>query len=212
MSWTDERVEPLKKMWNEGQSASQIAKELGGVTRNAVIGKVHRLGLSNRAGGARARSPRPTRTRASAEPVGDRGRDARAAAAPDDPAARAAGRVAAAPADHPGGPAAAAAALGQRDQPRGAGLGPRGREEGAPHQPDGPDRAHLQMADRRSRDRGLLVLRPAGAGRQALLRGPCRRGVPADELAPRPQALGAPAGAASASAPSRERRDRQARG
>ena len=51
MSWTDDRVELLKKMWGEGQSASQIAKELGGVTRNAVIGKVHRLGLSNRASG-----------------------------------------------------------------------------------------------------------------------------------------------------------------
>jgi len=48
MSWTDERVEALKSMWTEGKSASQIAKELGGVTRNAVIGKVHRLGLSNR--------------------------------------------------------------------------------------------------------------------------------------------------------------------
>ncbi len=54
MSWTDERVETLKKMWGEGQSASQIAKELGGVTRNAVIGKVHRLGLSTRVGGAAA--------------------------------------------------------------------------------------------------------------------------------------------------------------
>ena len=54
MSWTDERVETLKKMWAEGQSASQIAKELGGVTRNAVIGKVHRLGLSNRVGGGGA--------------------------------------------------------------------------------------------------------------------------------------------------------------
>ncbi|MCZ0813113.1 MAG: GcrA family cell cycle regulator [Pseudomonadota bacterium] len=50
MSWSDERVELLKKLWGEGQSASQIAKELGGVTRNAVIGKVHRLGLSNRNG------------------------------------------------------------------------------------------------------------------------------------------------------------------
>lgn len=57
MSWTDERVELLKKMWNEGQSASQIAKELGGVTRNAVIGKVHRLGLSNRAGSAAPAKP-----------------------------------------------------------------------------------------------------------------------------------------------------------
>lgn len=48
MSWTDDRVELLKKMWAEGNSASQIAKELGSVTRNAVIGKVHRLGLSSR--------------------------------------------------------------------------------------------------------------------------------------------------------------------
>ena len=56
MSWTDDRVETLKRMWGEGLSASQIAKELGGVTRNAVIGKVHRLGLSNRqaAGGSKA--------------------------------------------------------------------------------------------------------------------------------------------------------------
>lgn len=50
MSWTDERVETLKKLWMEGFSASQIAGELGdGVTRNAVIGKVHRLKLSARA-------------------------------------------------------------------------------------------------------------------------------------------------------------------
>ncbi len=48
MSWTDERVELLKKLWQDGLSASQIAAELGGVTRNAVIGKVHRLGLSGR--------------------------------------------------------------------------------------------------------------------------------------------------------------------
>ncbi len=51
MAWSDERVELLKRMWGEGASASQIAKELGGVTRNAVIGKVHRLGLSNRNAG-----------------------------------------------------------------------------------------------------------------------------------------------------------------
>lgn len=57
MSWTDERVKQLKKMWGDGQSASQIAKELGGVTRNAVIGKVHRLGLSNRAGATPAADP-----------------------------------------------------------------------------------------------------------------------------------------------------------
>ena len=74
MSWTDERVELLKKMWGEGQSASQIAKELGGVTRNAVIGKVHRLGLSNRAGGgssastAKADAKPKTAPKAKAEP------------------------------------------------------------------------------------------------------------------------------------------------
>jgi GcrA cell cycle regulator len=48
-TWTDERVELLKKLWADGLSASQIASELGNVTRNAVIGKVHRLGLSGRA-------------------------------------------------------------------------------------------------------------------------------------------------------------------
>ena len=48
MAWSEERVAILKKMWLEGNSASEIAKELGNITRNAVIGKVHRLGLSNR--------------------------------------------------------------------------------------------------------------------------------------------------------------------
>ena len=48
MSWTDERVELLKKLWADGLSASQIAAELGGITRNAVIGKVHRIGLTPR--------------------------------------------------------------------------------------------------------------------------------------------------------------------
>lgn len=49
MSWNDENVEQLKKLWAEGNSASQIAGQLGAITRNAVIGKVHRLGLSGRA-------------------------------------------------------------------------------------------------------------------------------------------------------------------
>jgi GcrA cell cycle regulator len=48
MSWTDERIDRLKKMWSEGATASQIADELGGVSRNAVIGKAHRLGLDAR--------------------------------------------------------------------------------------------------------------------------------------------------------------------
>src|SRR3954468_22955304 len=48
MSWTDERIERLKKMWHDGATASQIADELGGVSRNAVIGQAHRLGLEQR--------------------------------------------------------------------------------------------------------------------------------------------------------------------
>jgi GcrA cell cycle regulator len=58
MGWTEERVEQLKSLWTEGLSASQIARVLGGVTRNAVIGKVHRLGLAGRAGPARSERPR----------------------------------------------------------------------------------------------------------------------------------------------------------
>jgi GcrA cell cycle regulator len=61
MGWTDERVTLLRKLWAEGLSASQIAKQLGGVTRNAVIGKVHRLGLAGRATPSRP-AKRPVRT------------------------------------------------------------------------------------------------------------------------------------------------------
>ena len=102
MSWTDERVETLKKMWAEGQSASQIAKELGGVTRNAVIGKVHRLGLSNRVGGA----PDPVKSKADTEPRVEA--KPAAAAKPAQPAAKPAPVAPAAARPDPA-PAAAAA-------------------------------------------------------------------------------------------------------
>jgi len=65
MGWTDERVALLTKLWADGLSASQIAAELGGVTRNAVIGKVHRLGLSGRAKSPSSSSPRPRKARSS---------------------------------------------------------------------------------------------------------------------------------------------------
>lgn len=70
MSWTTERVELLTKLWAEGLSASQIASELGNVTRNAVIGKVHRLGLSGRTktSGAAAK-PRRATSAPAAEPA-----------------------------------------------------------------------------------------------------------------------------------------------
>lgn len=75
IGWTEERVDRLKALWAEGLSASQVAADLGGVTRNAVIGKVHRLGLSGRAGkpSKRVSAPRtPTsKTSAPSEPKTD---------------------------------------------------------------------------------------------------------------------------------------------
>ena len=68
MSWTDERIEKLTKMWESGSTASQIAEELGGVSRNAVIGKAHRLGLKSRPSPVKAAekkkpAPKPKRLR-----------------------------------------------------------------------------------------------------------------------------------------------------
>jgi len=65
MAWTEDRVATLSKLWADGLSASQIAKQLGGVTRNAVIGKVHRLGLSGRAKPSR---PKPAKPATAAKP------------------------------------------------------------------------------------------------------------------------------------------------
>jgi len=64
INWTDDRVEQLKKLWESGLSASQIAAELGNITRNAVIGKVHRLGLSGRAKTPSSAAPRQRKVRA----------------------------------------------------------------------------------------------------------------------------------------------------
>mgnify|MGYP001307963677 CR=1 FL=1 len=79
MDWTEERIDLLRRLWGQGQSASQIAEQLGGVTRNAVIGKAHRLGLSARPSPIRrerAAKPAPAATaringRACMWPVGD---------------------------------------------------------------------------------------------------------------------------------------------
>jgi GcrA cell cycle regulator len=102
MTWTDERVETLKRMWIEGQSASQIAKELGGVTRNAVIGKVHRLGLSNRGPGTGAEAEgteAPVAAAAAPEPeLTPQPAPAPEPVAEDPPAPREPAPVAAAPA------------------------------------------------------------------------------------------------------------------
>jgi len=59
MSWTDERIERLKSLWTKGMTASHIADELGGVSRNAVIGKAHRLGLQSRPSPVKPNEPAP---------------------------------------------------------------------------------------------------------------------------------------------------------
>jgi GcrA cell cycle regulator len=69
MSWTDERIETLKTMWEAGQTASQIADALGGVSRNAVIGKAHRLGLQPRPSPVKPNEPEAAPVVAEAEPV-----------------------------------------------------------------------------------------------------------------------------------------------
>jgi len=127
MSWTDERIEQLRSMWEKGLTASQIADELGGVSRNAVIGKAHRLGLKSR----------PSPVKATDKPA----KPAKAPAAPKPaapaPAPRAAAPAAPRPAPAPkaepkaAAPAPAAAepeseAAPRPDTPRIVSIGPGG--------------------------------------------------------------------------------------
>ena len=90
MSWTDERIATLQKMWESGATASQIAEELGGVSRNAVIGKAHRLGLKSRpspvkANEKKAAKPKPAPKPAAKKPV-PKPAAAKPAAKPAEPA------------------------------------------------------------------------------------------------------------------------------
>ena len=93
MSWTEERIERLKAMWTKGATASQIAEELGGVSRNAVIGKAHRLGLESRPSPVKPGEEKEKKTaapKASAAPKAARSAAPKAtpaAAAPREPVA-----------------------------------------------------------------------------------------------------------------------------
>jgi GcrA cell cycle regulator len=99
MSWTDERIEQLKELWSKGMTASQIADELGGVSRNAVIGKAHRLGLQSRPSPVKPNEPAPARQKQSAaEPA------AEPAAAPTSRSQPASQAASAAPAERPSAP------------------------------------------------------------------------------------------------------------
>jgi GcrA cell cycle regulator len=88
MSWTDERIERLKSLWTKGMTASHIADELGGVSRNAVIGKAHRLGLQSRPSPVKPNEPEPkpkAKAKEKAEPAPAAARSP-AAEAPPRPA------------------------------------------------------------------------------------------------------------------------------
>ena len=90
MSWTDERIATLKKMWEGGSTASQIAEELGGVSRNAVIGKAHRLGLKSRPSPVKANEKKKAAKKAAAKAPAKK-----ATESTDKPAAKAAAKPAA---------------------------------------------------------------------------------------------------------------------
>lgn len=101
MSWTDERIATLKKMWEGGSTASQIAEELGGVSRNAVIGKAHRLGLKSRPSPVKAGEKKKT-----VKPAAPAPKPAPKKAAPRVVASRPAPAPAPAPVAKPAAPAA----------------------------------------------------------------------------------------------------------
>ena len=88
MSWTDERIERLKKMWADGATASQIADELGGVSRNAVIGKAHRLGLEQRPSPVKPGEEKEKKEAAAATPAAAAPAPGRSSAAPAPPSPR----------------------------------------------------------------------------------------------------------------------------
>ncbi|QIQ85524.1 GcrA family cell cycle regulator [Erythrobacter sp.] len=97
MSWTDERIATLRKMWEGGATASQIAEELGGVSRNAVIGKAHRLGLKSRPSPVKAndkKKPAPKKQAAKPAPAKKDAAPARAPAKAESKAPASAGSAA----------------------------------------------------------------------------------------------------------------------
>jgi GcrA cell cycle regulator len=114
MSWTDERIERLKELWSKGMTASTIADELGGVSRNAVIGKAHRLGLQSR--------PSPVKPN---EPAAARAKPAPTPAPAPAPETKSEPQLAREP-QQVAKPAAASQPLPPRDQPQIRSIGPGG--------------------------------------------------------------------------------------
>ena len=132
MSWTDERIERLKELWTRGMTASHIADELGGVSRNAVIGKAHRLGLQSRPSPVKANEAAPAEEpQAAPEPATVP--EAKAAPAAPQPAPRPAPAPAAAPS-----PTAAAPEPTPAPQPLIRSIGPGGFLRQAPGEQQSP--------------------------------------------------------------------------
>jgi GcrA cell cycle regulator len=113
MAWTDERIDTLKAMWEKGMTASQIAEKLGGVSRNAVIGKAHRLGLQSRPSPVKANDADEAPV-AKAPPA----KSTPAPAAPPPPAAKADPKPSAPPPPPRPAPTPAAAPATGNDEPR----------------------------------------------------------------------------------------------
>ena len=191
MSWTDERIERLKKMWAKGATASQIADELGGVSRNAVIGKAHRLGLEQRPSPVKPGEEKEAKKPAAAAPAAAAPKSAPKAEAPKPAAAAAATTASAAPQSANPPPLRAGNAV-PLDRPRR--LYPPGSRRSAATDPAGPaaplgagqaepgscrqdeparaQRPRLQMADWPPRRARLPFLRRTGEPRLPLLRRP----------------------------------------
>ena len=130
MAWTDERIDQLKSMWEKGMTASQIADELGGVSRNAVIGKAHRLGLQARPSPVRESKDDSSPAPAPAAPAEPRVESPRPAAA---------ARPAAPPPSRPAAPATAEPSAPQQpQQPQIRSIGPGGFLRQAPGETSAP--------------------------------------------------------------------------
>jgi GcrA cell cycle regulator len=130
MSWTDERIEQLKQMWQQGMTASQIADTLGGVSRNAVIGKAHRLGLQSRPSPVKASEPQPAAA-AAPPPVAAKPAPAPAPAAAPAPQA-------AAPEPKPVAAAPLPTPEPRPDAPQVRSIGPGGFQRQNPHEQQSP--------------------------------------------------------------------------
>ena len=193
MSWTDERIDQLKTMWEKGLTASQIAEELGGVSRNAVIGKAHRLGLKSRPSPVKAGEAKPKVAKKAEAPKPAKKPEAEPEAESDTPPFKVdapAQPVRAAPAPAPAptpAPRPVEAADPADDEAEDAEAGTETAAPPCPCPPQRgncrqdhaarPDRPHLPLADGPPGRTRFPLLRPGGQSGLPVLRGALRPGL-----------------------------------